>query len=664
MSQQKALPSLLVRLFERLQEKEALDLEFKTARGGLPKSLWPTVSAFANTQGGWIVLGVDESQDPSIVGVTNPDQMVQSFYDSLRDLQKISYPVCGALDANIEPLGEKRLVVVRVPAAPRRIRPVFINGNPHLGTYVRRHSGDYRCTRPEVDRMIREASDEAADSSVLAHFDVRDIDPDALGRYRRRFATLNPASPWTGYDDQRFLQAIGGYRRERETGTEGLTVAGLLLFGTEEALREWRTRHFIDYRLALSEDSETRWDDRVPWEGNLLGAFEAIYPKLTEGQPVPFRLEGGTRIDQSPVHVALREALVNLLVHADYAERQASLIKRTGDAYVFRNPGSSRVSENDLLTGDRSDPRNPTLVKMFRLVGLADEAGTGMPKIVSAWRELGFRLPEIETGTERYEFLLNLRHAHLLSDDDRTWLHSLGGPWSEVEQLALVIARHEGEVDNQALRHLTGQHPSDVTKALGVLRDRQLLQMFGVRRGARYQLGPQAYPDLPRSVLGADPRETPAAGYMVGSQTSMEGSGPAMEGNAADPQTSMEDTASTLEGSDALIAPPRSVPPDIWQDLVHRASEARGRRRLDPGRRDALITQLCARAPLAVVDIARLLGRDEQYVRQVVRSLVATDRLVYLLPSQPRHPQQRYTVPGVGTRQEALFADSSRTEET
>jgi ATP-dependent DNA helicase RecG len=80
-----AFPSLLVRLLDRLQEKEALDLEFKSAKGGLPKAIWPTISAFANTQGGWIVLGVDEQQNPPVIGVTNPDRMLQNLFDSLRD---------------------------------------------------------------------------------------------------------------------------------------------------------------------------------------------------------------------------------------------------------------------------------------------------------------------------------------------------------------------------------------------------------------------------------------------------------------------------------------------------------------------------------------------------------------------------------------------------
>ncbi|MCC6174338.1 MAG: ATP-binding protein [Chloroflexi bacterium] len=76
---------MLDQLLLRLQEKESLELEFKTARGGLPRELWPTVSAFANTQGGWLVLGVDESAGPTIVGVTNPEKMLQQLHDLMRN---------------------------------------------------------------------------------------------------------------------------------------------------------------------------------------------------------------------------------------------------------------------------------------------------------------------------------------------------------------------------------------------------------------------------------------------------------------------------------------------------------------------------------------------------------------------------------------------------
>src|SRR6185437_14900911 len=363
--------SLLEALAERLDGGEDLEMEFKAARNGVPKDVWPTLSAFANTQGGWVLLGAIESDaGPVITGVTDASGLLKTLNDMLRNSQKISYPVCGVKDASVEVLGDKQVILIRVPAAPRRARPVYVSGNVYEGTYVRRHAGDYRCLKPEVDRMMREASDVASDASILPHVGLDDLDRNALSHFRQRCQTRNPADPKNGYDDERFLQAVGGFRHDKETGEKGVTVAGLLMLGTDEAIRQWRPRHLIDFRIVTSEPgADDRWDDRVVWEGHLFGAFEAIYPKLVADLSIPFRLNHGVRTDESQTHVALREALINLLVHADYAETSASLIKRTPQGYLFRNPGDSRVSHTDLLLGDRSDPRNPTLVRMFRFAG-------------------------------------------------------------------------------------------------------------------------------------------------------------------------------------------------------------------------------------------------------------------------------------------------------
>jgi len=449
-------PSLVNSLLERLEGQEALELELKLARGGLPRDIWPTVSAFANTRGGWIVLGISEREGiATIEGVPHPRELLQQFSDQARNRQRISYPVCGPTDTSVERVGQHEVVVIRVHAAPRTARPVYVGGNPYGGTYVRRHAGDFHCTQPEVDRMMREASNTAADATILTGYGWNDLDLTDFRGFRQRHLTAHPDSPRNAHDDQHFLESVGGWRHDRETDQSGLTVAGLIMFGTIEAILSYRTRHLIDFRIVPGEadpDPNERWTDRVDWEGNLFGAFRAIYPRLTAGLPVPFLLDGATRIDRTPVHDALREALVNLLVHADYGEADASLVLRSERGYLFRNPGSSRVLEEDLLLGDRSDPRNPAIVRMFRLIGLAEEAGTGVPTIIQAWRSLGLHLPRIDVGTERYEFGLRLRYAHLLSEEGRLWLQTLGGPWQEAEQLALVVARHEGEVENSTLR--------------------------------------------------------------------------------------------------------------------------------------------------------------------------------------------------------------------
>jgi ATP-dependent DNA helicase RecG len=617
-------PSFLENLIERLQSKEALDLEFKSAKNGLPHSIWETVSAFANTQGGWIVLGIEQNENDgsvAIEGVPNASQVLQNFHSALRNPQKVSYAVCGSNDVYIDEFAGRQIIVVKIPAAPRKVRPVYVQGNAYSGTFVRRHAGDYRCTKPEVDRMMREASDVAADTTVLKNYAFHDLDPDSYARYRRQFQLRDPASPWNDYDDQLFLEAIRAYRYDRETGEKGITVAGLLLLGKPEALREWRTPHMLDYRLLSSDlDEDRRWEDRVPWEGNLFDGFSIIYRRLVAGLPVPFQLQGGMRVDQSSIHVALREALVNLLVHADYAETQASLIERSPTGFLFRNPGNSRVLEADLLIGGRSDHRNPELVRMFRMVGLAEEAGTGIPKIIRTWRELGLQLPPIDVGTERYEFTIDLRMAHMLSEEDRVWLSSLGDNWSEAEQLALVFAKHEGDVDNPRLRRLTGQHLYDITKVLGSLRDRHFLTMSRVGRTARYQLGPRALtPDV----------------SMVGKQSSL-----------VSTDIDLEPNESNLVDKHVSLVAREGDPSYLWNQLMEISEPVRKQERVSPYLRDSIIVKLCRHQPLSIAELSQLLNRNTDFVGRVVQHLHSEGYLDFLHPEKRKHPQQKYVASG------------------
>ncbi|HVK97324.1 MAG TPA: ATP-binding protein [Flavisolibacter sp.] len=362
---------------------------------------------------------------------------------------------------------------------------IKLNNNPITGTFVRRQESDYRCTEQEVKRMFRDASTEGIDSNSIDTLTPEAFVRDTIKRFRQRLQNRNPEHEFNDYDEVRFLKATGALSED------GLhpTIAGLLMFGNEQALRKWRKRHLSDFRVNANDVNETLWIDRIAWEGNLLDGYFKIFPRLTEGIQIPHVIRDAERIEDTPVHIALREAFVNLLVHSDYAESDASLIIKSPSGYYFRNPGASRITPQDLYTGNRSDPRNPNLLFMFRLIGLADEAGSGIPKIIRNWKSLGFQLPNVEVGTERYEFIIQLKNAHLLTDDDRKWLNSIGGgSFDEHQQLALICARHEGKVDNERLRVITSLHPSDATRVLTGLRDKELLAKINDRRGAYYKL--------------------------------------------------------------------------------------------------------------------------------------------------------------------------------
>lgn len=595
--------SLLSELIDRLESRESLDLEFKLAQGNLPNALWETVSAFANTNGGWIVLGVDDSTNPPrFIGVPRAHERLQDFFNLLHNRNKISYRACAPGDASIEVLGERELIVIRVPAAPRRERPVHIGSNPFQGTFIRAHTGDYRCDERDVNRMIREKSGVGSDSVVLDYYGLEALDQGAVRAYRQRFQNANPDSPFNAYDDPSFLRAIDALKDDPATKRSGVTVAGLLMLGSSQAIRHWRDRHLIEFRLVSESDSwDYRWDDRIVCEGNLLETFQIIYPRLTSALPVPFQLDGPYRRAEGPIHVAVREALVNLLVHEDYTETQSSLIVRSARGFFFRNPGTSRVPEADLGISHESDPRNPILVRMMRQIGLADEAGSGMAKIFGAWRESGFVPPSIQVSTERYEFRIELRYVGLLFDDDRGWLESLGGEWSEAEQMALLHARHAGFVDNPSLRSLVEIHPADATKILGSLRDQNLLSMSGWARGTRYEL--TAYASATIENVEASP---------------LNGS----PGNGA----------GATDGADHEA--------DLQIGRV--AAAVRDKGRLTAEERDDLILLLCSIKPLSVPELGALLSRSPATVRTSIQKLMGAGRIDYLHPDRPTHPRQRY----------------------
>jgi ATP-dependent DNA helicase RecG len=612
-----------VDFLEELGAEETIEREFKDGRGGLPRSIWDTISAFANTSGGIVVLGVQEQDEGlALVGVPNPHRMLDDFHNLNRNQQRINRDV-----------DDKSVIVIRVRPAETRLRPIYINGQPYGGTRLRRHTGDHVATNEEVNRMMREASDLAADEFILPWARLEHLDREALSAYRRRVLILDERSPLAEFDEVEFLQAIEGYRRDLHSGQEGITVAGLLMFGSEMAIRQWRSRHLIDARLLPrgADLGEPDWADRVLWESHLYGAYNRIYPWLTRDLPVPFRLENGVRVDESEQHRVLREALVNMLVHADYAERGASLILRWDGGVLFRNPGRSRIPSPGFHGGNQSDPRNPALLRMFRRIRLAEEAGAGVPRIFRSWRELGYEPPRIDPGDERYEFAITLPYEHLLSDEDRAWLGAIAATFTDAEQLALVIARHEDGVDNQALREVTALHGADASKVLTGLRNHGFLEMEGSKRGAWYRLA-AASPRLVESGLSSGSSEVSTGSSGL---------------NSADNDSILVGTSPNLVGNDVNLMGKEASLVGNAGDLVDSerllaiALPVRIRRRIAADLLKQTVIDLCAVEPLSVQQLATLLGRSAYQVGLTTRDLVAKGE-IEPVHKERYHPRQRY----------------------
>lgn len=125
-----------------------------------------------------------------------------------------------------------------------------------------------------------------------------------------------------------------------------------------------------------------------------------VYNKIIKDIKIPFKTKGGDRIDDTPVHEALREALANCLINTDFYGVRGVVIRKEPDKIVLENPGYIRTGKTQMRKGGESDPRNKALMKMFNMINIGERAGSGVPNIFNVWEDEGWVEPVIE---ERFD---------------------------------------------------------------------------------------------------------------------------------------------------------------------------------------------------------------------------------------------------------------------
>lgn len=490
---------LFDRILEAAQVGETTDWEFKSARGGFPGSFWETYSAFANTDGGTVIFGAREENDAiqlDGLDVTQISGYQKTLWDGLNNRGKVSRNLLTNDNVDVVNVEGANLLAIHIPRAARADRPVYVGPNPFGNTYRRHHEGDYRCAEDEVRRMLADADPTPADHRILSGFTLDDLDSTSLTQYRQRFRAAKGEHAWLSLEDTELLERLGGWRRDRITGAEGLTLAGLLMFGKDGAIRDPEAvpAYFVDYREKL--DPAMRWTDRVypdgTWEANLFQFYQRVWPKLSAGLPVPFQLEGGMRRDNTPAHEALREAFVNSLIHADYAAPGGVVLERYPDRFVFENPGTLLVSLEQFRRGGVSECRNKALQKMFLMIGGGEQAGSGVDKIRTGWSSRHWRAPLIGTQVQPDRVRLTLPMVSLIPDTTQAHLRKLFGAriaaLTPAEMQALATAEIEGSVSNARLQELLTDHPVDITRMLQRLCEQGFMVSDNRRRWTIYRL--------------------------------------------------------------------------------------------------------------------------------------------------------------------------------
>ena len=347
------------------QYRENNRIEAKKALGGLPKSIWETYSAFANTHGGIILLGVEEWADKSLhtVDLPDPDRLIKEFWDIVNNPNKTSVNVLSSKDVFVQEVDGNHIVVINVPRAERSYKPVYVDGNP-LCTYRRNGEGDYRCTKEEYQAIVRDASVKTQDMLVLNEMDLTVFNKESIRSYRQRMRLSRPGHLWEALEDEDFLLKLGAVGIGSD-GKKHPTSAGLLMFGNEyDIVREFNA-YFLDYQEQY--DADTRWTDRIisssgDWSGNVYDFYFRVYNKLIQDIKVPFKMDGGTRVDDS-------------LMDSVYDERLKKAFEELKELRAQANRLDTRFKTNEekliKAGGEKARELQERIEELIRLISIA-----------------------------------------------------------------------------------------------------------------------------------------------------------------------------------------------------------------------------------------------------------------------------------------------------
>ena len=473
--------------------------------------------------------------------------------------------------------------------------------------------------------MLADQSDTPADSLIVEHFGQPDFDPETVKQYRNRFASRAPDHPWLLLDDAPLLTKLSALRRDRSTGLEGATVAGLSMFGRFEALREALPGFHVDYRERLSDDPAVRWTDRVvpdgTWENNLFQFYLRVMQRLSGDLKMPFLLDRALyRKDDTAVHEALREAVVNALVHADHRGQGGVVIERYPDRIELSNPGSLLVSRVQLLQGGVSECRNKSLQLMFQLMGGGDKAGSGMDKIRAGWRAQHWRSPRLEESLQPDRVNLVLPMISLIPDEvDLALRARFGDLFTKLDKTAVqavVTAQVEGSVTNSRMQEITGEHSKDITGVLQSLVRDGLLTQQNQRRWASYRVAEDSpqFGDDSLHLQADSPQSSP---HLVGDSPQLPSNSPQLN---------------RLAG----------LSPEV-QGLLPLADPARKNKKLPTDQLKGIIRQLCEGRWLATSELAALVDRDaEKLQSRFLTAMVREGVLELRYPDVRNRPDQAY----------------------
>jgi len=378
-------------------------VEVKSAVGKLPKSLAETLSAFSNSAGGTVILGLDEGTgfrpSPGFDALRTREALARAYADDIHP------PVRTVIE--ILPFAGAQVVVTEVPEISPLSKPAYVRGRgEYQGSFIRGGDGDRKLSDYEVALLHANRGQPRDDREPVPGASIADLDDDAVSALLRRMRRRQPRA-FRSVPDEVALRRLGVTVPE-SPGSERLvpSLAGLLTLGSYP--QEFFPQLNVTFVVFPSEhpgvvpEGGPRFIDNRSLNGPVPWVVSDAVDAITRNMRLAGTVQGVGRQDvyEYPVE-ALREAIVNAIMHRDYSppSRGAQVqVEMYPGRLVVRNPGGlfGPVAEGELGTEGVTSSRNPVLSALLQEVQLPDSdrvicenRGTGIPTMLEQLRLSG-----------------------------------------------------------------------------------------------------------------------------------------------------------------------------------------------------------------------------------------------------------------------------------
>lgn len=468
--------------------RESAQVEHKKSRKNLSKDFWPTYSAFANTKGGTIFLGVSEDAKQEnkdkrwyVTGVEDADKEKMELVTNLSS-DKVSDNIITDDDISVIDYGSKKIIQVVVREVERSEKPVYLNNNISE-TYIRKQSADIKVSIDELRKILHESL-EKLDTRIFTRYSLKDLNNVAIIKYKNYLIGDNVDSQYIDMPSEELMELLGVIKYD-EQGNKGITAGGLLFFGKYQVILNEFPHFHLDYFVKIK--NATRWDDRVASGDpeylnlNIFLYFDEVMNKLKAQTTNPFLLDSNQQrvMVGAKKEEALREGLANMLTHADYSLDTPVSLTVYPNYYEFKNPGNMRIPIDKFFTSNETSVRNPIISSLFRAIRIGERAGTGGIELQHFANQFGLKSPEIESDSD--------------STTLRIWMVDLIDATSNLNDLEKEILTFLTKTKMVASRieiqkHLKISDKNKVLETLGHLQERGIVDKNGKGRGTTYSL--------------------------------------------------------------------------------------------------------------------------------------------------------------------------------